>query len=52
MKPAQRSVAATVLATLLGFGIFWWGTDGFAAFTAETARRSETGRSRCYRGYA
>lgn len=24
---------------MLGLGLFWWGTDGFRAFTAETARR-------------
>lgn len=45
MKPGQRSVAATALVTLLGIGVFWWGTDGFAAFTAETARRVEVLRA-------
>lgn len=45
MKPGQRSLAATALATLLGIGVFWWGTDGFSAFTAETARRVEVLRS-------
>ncbi len=38
MKP--RSVAATLLAACLGSGLFWWGTDGFGAFTAEGARRA------------
>lgn len=45
MKPGHRSVAATALVTLLGIGVFWWGTDGFAAFTAETARRVEVLRA-------
>lgn len=45
MKPGQRSVAATALVTLLGIGVFWWGTDGFAAFTAEAARRVEVLRA-------
>lgn len=39
MKPGKSRVAATALVTLLGLGMFWWGTDGFAAFTAEGARR-------------
>lgn len=28
------------LVTLLGTGGLWWGSDGFAAFTAESARRA------------
>ncbi|QTQ35929.1 Copper chaperone SCO1/SenC family protein [Aromatoleum petrolei] len=27
--------------TVLGTGAFWWGTDGFTAFTAEAARRAD-----------
>lgn len=45
MKIAHRSIAATVLVTLLGIGVLWWGTDGMAAFTAESARRVEVLRS-------
>lgn len=45
MKSGQHSVAATALVALLGIGVFWWGTDGFAAFTAETARRVEVLRA-------
>lgn len=45
MKTAGRSLAATALVTLLGLGVFWWGTDGLAAFTAESARRVEVLRS-------
>lgn len=36
---------ATLLVTLLGIGALWHGTDGFAAFTAEAARRAEILRS-------
>lgn len=28
------------LVTLLGTGVLWWGSDGFTAFTAESARRA------------
>ena len=45
MKLSQRSVVATALVTFLGIGVFWWGTDGFSAFTAETARRADILRS-------
>lgn len=38
MSAVARSVAVTALVTVLGSGVFWWGTDGFTAFTAETAR--------------
>ncbi|MCK0510419.1 SCO family protein [Aromatoleum buckelii] len=41
MSDAARSVVLTVLVTVLGTGAFWWGTDGFSAFTAETARRAD-----------
>lgn len=39
MIPGKRSIAATALVILAGAGVMWWGTDGFSAFTAETARR-------------
>jgi protein SCO1 len=45
MKLAGRSVVVTVLMTLLGIGALWHSTDGFAAFTAEAARRAEILRS-------
>jgi len=45
LKFGQRSVAATALVTILGVGALWWGTDGFSAFTTETARRVEILRS-------
>lgn len=45
MIPGKRSIAAIVLVTLLGAGVLWRGTDGFSAFTAETARRIEILRS-------
>ncbi|KON81848.1 SCO family protein [Azoarcus sp. PA01] len=41
MSTAARSVVLTVLVSVLGTGAFWWGTDGFSAFTAETARRAD-----------
>ncbi len=31
----------TMLVTLLGLGVLWHSTDGFASFTAEAARRAE-----------
>lgn len=40
-----RSIAATLLAACLGSSLFWWGTDGFDAFTAEGARRAAILRS-------
>ena len=45
MKLAKRRLASTALVTLLGIGVFWWGTYGLAAFTAETARRADILRS-------
>lgn len=45
MSPVTRSVVVTALVTSLGTWVFWWGTDGFTAFTAETARRVEILRS-------
>ncbi len=41
MKAGKASLVATGLVTLLGIGVFWAGTDGFTAFTAETARRAD-----------
>ncbi|NMG45984.1 SCO family protein [Aromatoleum toluvorans] len=41
MNAVARSVAVTALVTVLGTGTFWRGTDGFTAFTAETARRAD-----------
>ncbi|WP_407278760.1 SCO family protein [Aromatoleum evansii] len=41
MKAVARSVTVTALVTVLGTGAFWCGTDGFKAFTAETARRAD-----------
>lgn len=40
MKLARRSLVIGTLVTVLGIGVLWRGTDGFAAFTAETARRT------------
>lgn len=45
MSLAKRSVLLSALAVSLGTWVFWWGTDGFTAFTAETARRVEILRS-------
>ena len=45
MIPGKRSIAAIVLVVLAGTGVLWWGTDGFSAFTSETARRIEILRS-------
>lgn len=41
MKAGKAGLVATGLVTLLGIGVFWSGTDGFTAFTAETARRAD-----------
>jgi protein SCO1 len=45
VNPGTRSVAATLLVIVLGSAVLWWGTDGFSAFTAETARRMDILRS-------
>lgn len=45
MKAGRAGLVATALVTLLGVGVFWSGTDGFTAFTAETARRADILRS-------
>ncbi|MGC5328766.1 SCO family protein [Brevibacillus sp. SYSU BS000544] len=39
MHSLFRSIAASVGITLLGATLFWFGTDGFQAFTAEAARQ-------------
>jgi protein SCO1 len=44
-SPVKRGAVVTSLVVLLGTGVFWWGTDGFTALTAETARRVEILRS-------
>ena len=41
MSTRQRGVVITTLIILLGIGVFWLGTDGFTAWTAETARRAD-----------
>lgn len=41
MKSARHSIVMTVLVTILGFGVLWRSTDGFAAFTAEAVRRAQ-----------
>ncbi len=45
MNTAQRGFFSTLLILLLGSGVFYWATDGFTAFTSETARRSDILRS-------
>jgi protein SCO1 len=40
MKFAKRSVVVAALVSGLGVGALWQGTDGFTAFTTETARRA------------
>lgn len=45
MSLRQRSFFITTLMILLGIGVFWFGTDGFTAVTAEAARRGEILRS-------
>ncbi|MCK7606308.1 SCO family protein [Geobacillus stearothermophilus] len=35
----MRKIVAVALVLLFGFGLLWHGTDGFRAFTSETARR-------------
>jgi protein SCO1/2 len=45
MSLAKRGVLLSALAVSLGTWVFWWGTNGFTAFTAETARRVEILRS-------
>lgn len=34
----KRGIAASLLVTALGSSLLWFGTDGLAAFTSETAR--------------
>ncbi len=40
-----RGLFASTLVTLAGIAVLWWGTDGFTAYTAETARRVEVLRA-------
>lgn len=35
----NRTLRISTLVTLIALAVFWWGTDGLRAFTAETARR-------------
>ncbi|MFZ5509068.1 MAG: SCO family protein [Pseudomonadota bacterium] len=41
----RRTLAAALLVTVLGLAVAWWGTDGFRAYTAETARREQVLRN-------
>ncbi|MDZ4253010.1 MAG: SCO family protein [Sulfuritalea sp.] len=45
MKTGRAGLVASGLVALLGSGVFWSATDGFTAFTAETARRADVLRS-------
>lgn len=36
-----RTFVATIVVSLVAAATFWWGTDGLAAFTAESARREQ-----------
>jgi len=45
LKLAKRSAVMAALVSLVGIGVLWRGTDGFAAFTAETARRVDVLRA-------
>src|SRR5690625_1054337 len=38
MNPLKKSI---IVVLLFGFGLFFIGTDGFQAFTAETARTND-----------
>lgn len=42
---AVRGLVATLLVSVLGSAVLWWGTDGLTAFTAETARRVDLMRA-------
>ncbi|HEY9396079.1 MAG TPA: SCO family protein [Burkholderiales bacterium] len=35
----RRALYASALIAFAALAVFWWGTDGFRAFTTETARR-------------
>lgn len=35
----SRTLRTSTLVALIALAVYWWGTDGFRAFTAETARR-------------
>ncbi|HLU76941.1 MAG TPA: SCO family protein [Burkholderiales bacterium] len=35
----SRALQISTLVSLIALAVYWWGTDGFRAFTAEAARR-------------
>lgn len=41
----MRAIAGIVALVMLGASALWWGTDGFTAFTAESARRLEVAQN-------
>ncbi|SET13949.1 protein SCO1/2 [Oceanobacillus limi] len=41
MIKKRHNTVAIVVVLLFGFGVFYFGTDGFQAFTAETARTNK-----------
>ena len=41
----MRGIAGIAVIVMLGAAALWWGTDGLAAFTAESARRLEVARN-------
>lgn len=45
MSTIVRGIVSTALVVACGAATFWWGTDGFSAFTAEAARRGAILRS-------
>ncbi len=45
MNAGRRGAIVTTLVILLGIGVFWYGTDGFTAWTAEAARRVDIVRA-------
>lgn len=42
---AAPGLAAVAAVLVSGVAVLWWGTDGFTAFTAETARRDAVARA-------
>ena len=45
MKIVRRDLFATLVVAVLGTATLAWGSDGFSAFTAETARRQQVLRA-------
>ncbi|MDT3670933.1 MAG: SCO family protein [Aromatoleum sp.] len=45
MSTLVRGLVSTALVVACGTAAFWWGTDGFSAYTAEAARRADILRS-------